>query len=74
MTTTEQLQSFNRFAESRLEAGDSIDVLFGRWWAETHRDNDAAAIAASVRDFEAGERGQPLDEFLQEFDTERSGR
>jgi hypothetical protein len=65
MPTTEQdLESFARYAQQRIDEGDadlSIDELFDLWRAEnppddTHAEN-VAAVAASIEDFKKGDRG-----------------
>ena len=65
MTTTEQdLQSFTLFVKEKIESGDqavSIDELFDQWRLENPSDKlyaeNVAAINASIRDFQQGERG-----------------
>ncbi|TWU62619.1 hypothetical protein V7x_43540 [Crateriforma conspicua] len=69
----EQIEDFSSFAKSRLGSDDSvsIDELYSQWRSQAFKDVDQMAVAASVRDLEAGERGQELGEFLADFDKER---
>ncbi|MEQ8848602.1 hypothetical protein [Botrimarina sp.] len=73
MDTASQITDFANFAMSQLQAQRkaSIDDLYLEWRTEVFRDVDAAAVMASVRDVEAGERGRPVAEFLREFDAAR---
>ncbi|WP_146415391.1 hypothetical protein [Crateriforma conspicua] len=73
MSTMEQIEDFSSFAKSRLGSDDSvsIDELYSQWRSQAFKDVDQMAVAASVRDLEAGERGQELGEFLADFDKER---
>lgn len=75
MTTIDQVNDFSAFAADRLNglSEASIDELYEEWRAKAFREIDARAVMASVRDLEAGERGQPLGEFLSKFDAERAG-
>ncbi len=74
MATLDHLNDFSAFAAGRLNghAEPSIDELYEEWRAKAFADIDGRAVMASVRDLEAGERGQPLDEFLAEFDAKRA--
>ncbi len=66
MTIEQELDAFVTFARGQLaddtDAG-SLDALFDRWRLENpppeSRDEDVAAIAASLEDFRRGERGVP---------------
>lgn len=71
----DQLHDFSAFAASRLSGSQepTIDQLYEEWRSKVFREIDGRAVMASVRDLEAGERGQPLSEFLAEFDAERAG-
>jgi len=73
MTTIDQIEDFATFARSQLVAGQelSIDDLYHQWRQQIFKDTDALAVQASLRDFQNGERGQLLDEFLAEFDNNR---
>lgn len=73
MATIDLVNDFSAFAASRLlgSAEPSIDELYEAWRTEAFREIDARAVMASVRDLEAGDRGQPLREFLADFDAER---
>src|SRR5262245_60913334 len=65
MTTTEQqLESFMQFVRARAGAGDagaSLDELFDLWRHENPSDEEygqyVGAIAASIADFQRGQRG-----------------
>jgi len=74
MATTAQLQDLSRFIAT-LPSGErnalSIDEIYERWREQAFRQDDLLAIQASVRDFENGERGRPIEEFLADFDKER---
>ena len=75
MTTTEQIEDFIRFAKriSNEEGAEvPLVVIFDRWHTELYKDQDLLSIQASHRDFEQGERGRPIAEFLQEFDAQHS--
>lgn len=73
MATIDQVNDFSAFATNRLNglSGASIDELYEEWRAKAFHEIDARAVMASVRDFEAGERGRPLGEFLKDIDAER---
>lgn len=62
MNTVNQINEFASFALGRLQTQNqaSIDDLYLEWRTEAFRDIDAAAVMASVRDIEAGERGRPV--------------
>lgn len=62
--TERELNHFTQFARIRLAAGEnrlSLDELFDLWRSENRSDADratnVAAINASIRDFQQGERG-----------------
>lgn len=65
MATAEQdLDSFASYVRQRIETGQhdlSIDELFDQWRAENpsdeHYAENVAAINASMKDFQSGERG-----------------
>lgn len=73
MTTIQPIDDFLSFAKSALGKDDSvsIDELYGQWRSQAFKDVDAKAVAASVRDLESGERGEPLESFLADFDKQR---
>jgi hypothetical protein len=78
-TTTQELESFTRFARERLEAGDlepSLDELFDLWRLENPSDADyaqnVAAIAGAIEDFRNGDRGRPAGQ-LSRSETRRTG-
>lgn len=75
MATIQQIENFSRFAmQLSDEEGSEIplDVIFQRWHAEVHKDDDLLALQASDRDYSNGERGRPVAEFLKEFDETRN--
>lgn len=68
MTTAQQLQDFNAFANQQLASSDeqpSLDELFSRWRAESAilSDEDAvvAAVSEGYADVQAGNH-RPFDE------------
>jgi hypothetical protein len=74
-TATQELQSFYQFAEQRLRNGGSdltLDDLFGEWRAcnpmTEELQTNVLAVRAALRDLDAGEKGQPIEEFLAEFE------
>jgi hypothetical protein len=74
MSIIDQIEDFSAFAKTRIR-GDkdlSIDELYGQWRNQAFASADAHAVAASIRDIEQGERGEPLDDFLANFDAKRS--
>jgi len=75
MGTIEQLEDFTRFTKLTLEKEGRelpLDAIFDRWHEEAFRDEDLARIQASVNDYDNGERGRPLNEFLAEFDAKQA--
>lgn len=78
MATTEQeLDSFAKYARERLDEGGvglSIDELFDLWRVENPSDDayaeNVAAIAASIEDFENGDRGTPAGQLSRELRRE----
>jgi len=73
MTTIDQIEDFATFARNQLGSGQehSIDDLYHQWRQHLFKDSDVLAVQASLRDLQNGERGQPLGEFLAEFDRDR---
>ncbi|MEM8671904.1 MAG: hypothetical protein AAGG48_30585 [Planctomycetota bacterium] len=73
MSTLDQINDFTAFAKSRLGSGEQVDIdrLYDEWRSKAFGDIDALAIQASIRDLESGERGEPLDEFLANFEQEQ---
>ncbi len=65
MSSTEQdIANFTQFALQRIESGErdlTIDDLFHQWRLENPSDEEYAenvtAVQASIRDYQAGERG-----------------
>jgi len=77
MSTIKQLEDFTRFTKHLLEEEGQelpLDAIFDRWHTEAFRDDDLARIQASVTDYENGERGRPLGEFLTEFDAKQTDK
>lgn len=75
MATITEIQDLNQFMLS-LPPGEReglcIDAIYERWREQTLRSEDLAAIQASLQDYDNGERGRPLGDFLAEFDGERN--
>jgi hypothetical protein len=73
MATIEQIQDFSHFIQT-LPEGErdtlSMDEIYERWREHAFRHDDLLAVKAFLRDFENGERGRPVTEFLEEFDAE----
>lgn len=65
-----ELESFTKFARERIDAGKSphsIDELYDEW-REAHASlEDKLAVAASLRDMEAGETGRDFETFANDF-------
>ena len=74
MSIIDQIEDFSAFAKTRIQGNQdvSIDELYGQWRDQAFASVDAHAVAASIRDIEQGERGEPLDEFLADFDAKRN--
>lgn len=72
--TQEELERFHRFAIEQIENGGTdltLDELWARWRIENptpdeYREN-VLAIKASLRDWENGERGIPVEKHIQEM-------
>ena len=66
-TTEEELESFSRFVQEKIDRGEapasSLPELFDLWMLQNPTndsyDEDVAAINASINDFMNGERGIP---------------
>ncbi|MBS0204658.1 MAG: hypothetical protein JSS49_17270 [Planctomycetes bacterium] len=66
----EELESFTKFARERIDAGNSrssVDELYDEWREAHASHEDKLAIAASLRDMEAGETGRDFDSFANDF-------
>lgn len=66
----QDLDSFNSFVEQKIRAGadaGSIDDLYDQWREAHTSTEDAAAVAASLRDMQNGETGRNFDAFASEF-------
>jgi len=73
--TSQELQSFYQFAEQRLQNGRcdlSLDDMYGEWRAcnptSDELETNVLAVRAALRDLDAGEKGQPINEFITEFE------
>ena len=70
MVTAQQIDAFTRFARARIEqdaTATSLVELLDQWLLENPSGDDWLAIQASLRDMEAGETGQPFEQFAAEF-------
>jgi hypothetical protein len=72
--TLEELHRFHRFAEEKLGNGGSDLTLYGLvdlWLiaqpSPERLHDDVQAVKAALRDLDAGDRGVPLEEHLQEM-------
>ncbi len=75
MATAEQIQDLSRFIDTLPEQDRqalSMDEIYDRWRSLAIRHEDLLAVKASLWDFDQGERGRPLEDFLAEFDAENS--
>ena len=80
--TQAQLDSFHRFASERLAEGApamSIHMLVDLWTSEMrsrHQGVDVVAVREALADMEAGDRGRPaeqvIDDVSEEFGLERA--
>jgi hypothetical protein len=73
MATIEQIDDLNHFIETLPQSERdslSMDEIYERWREQAFKHDDLLAIKASVRDYESGERGRPVDEFLADIDAE----
>jgi hypothetical protein len=73
-----ELQAFHRFLGDQLANGGSAltpEECLDLWRAEHPRDDeleaDIQAVQEALRDMEAGDSGQPIEEFLTEFRARR---
>ena len=70
MPTIELIESFSRFARSKVDQAGSdlpIDDLYDEWRAQHPPADDLLAIKASLRDMEQGETGRSFDDFAAAF-------
>ena len=77
MATIEQIQDLSHFIQrlpQRERDALSMDDIYQRWREQAFREEDLLAVKASLRDFENGERGRPVTEFLEQFDAELQER
>jgi len=75
MASIKQIDEFTRFAKQLVEKEGielPLDAIFDRWHEEAFRDEDLLRIQVSVNDYENGNRGRPVEEFLAEFDAQQS--
>lgn len=64
MSTIENdLSSFSQFVKAHAESAPSIDELFDTWRIQNPAESDLAAIKASLKDLDGGERGAAVEEF-----------
>ncbi len=68
MTTSEQLEHFNRFARNKLqgEASLTIDAIFAEWREAREREEALEGIRRGLEDYRSG-RVQPWREFYGEI-------
>lgn len=74
MTLSEQLDQFNAFAHRLVQQlGDelTIDEVYGKWWSDHHQSEDLAAIKEAHAQYEAGERGRPVEQILADWRARR---
>jgi len=62
-----QINEFTQFALSHSSENVTLDDLYDRWRDQNHRDVDASAVEASLRDMDQGKTGRPFDAFANEF-------
>jgi hypothetical protein len=77
MATLTQIHDLNQFILSippNERDALSIDAIYERWRDQAFRTEDMLAVKASLQDFDNGERGRPVSEFLSDFDAERTPR
>ena len=74
MTTLQELESFSRFARSKVigqSQAPSLDELFDLWRLENPAtelaDEDLAAVSAALNEFADGDRGRPAGELTAEL-------
>lgn len=66
----QELESFTQFARQKIQAGGpdvSMDELYDQWREAHFASEDAAAILASIRDMEQGEKGRDFSAFAGDF-------
>lgn len=74
-TTTSQLAEFKQFFEAQIAAGHddvSPEELVQLW--RRHRGElteSVECVRRALQNLSAGERGRPLDEFVEDFRTRR---
>lgn len=75
MATIEQIDDLYRFAKG-MPADErealSVDELYDRWRTQAVFDEDVRAIQDSLDDYNRGERGEPIDQFLSRVRAERT--
>ena len=74
--TKEEIESFHRFAEKKLEDGEddlTMEEFLDLWRLENpsaeHVADDVLAVKAALRDLENGDRGVPFEEHIRETRT-----
>ena len=72
--TKEQIESFHRFAERKIENGEddfTMESLLDMWQLENPSagqfENDVLAVKAAVRDLQNGERGVSFESHIREL-------
>ena len=75
--TTEQIDSFHRFATNRLKNGSeglSMDELYDEWrtqhFSPEEIHENVLAVRAAIRDMENGDTGQDADDVIAELRDE----
>jgi hypothetical protein len=74
VAAVQELQSFYQFAEERLRnsgSNQTLDQLYLEWRAcnptQMELEGNVLAVRAALRDMDAGETGQPIEDFAAEF-------
>lgn len=70
MTIEQELTSFRRFAEWRIGSEGppaSLDEVYEDWRSIRSSSGDVEAIREALADMDAGEEGQPYEEFIEEM-------
>lgn len=62
-TIDDDLNSFSQFVKTHADSAASVDTLFDTWRVQNPAEVDLAAIKASLKDLDGGERGVAIEEF-----------